>query len=207
MILESVPVGMLGVNCYIVGEKDSLLVIDPGADANRIFERIQSIGGSVKTIFLTHCHFDHILAVNDLKNLTGAKIVVPKAEKQNLSDENVNMTGRFHSGKINILPDEFVSEGDVVEAGMYRFSVLETPGHTSGGACLYEPKESILFSGDTLFFESIGRTDFLSGDFDALKRSVLEKLYVLPGETRVYPGHGDATTIAHEMKNNPFISI
>ncbi len=207
MILETVPVGMLDVNCYIVGDKDHLLVIDPGADVNTIFQEIQSIGGTVKTIFLTHCHFDHILAVNELKALTGAKIVVANAEKENLSDENVNMTGRFHSRKINISPDEFAQEGDVVTSGDYRFSVIETPGHTSGGVCLYEPTEKVLFSGDTLFFESIGRTDFLTGDFLTLKRSVLEKLYILPGETRVFPGHGEKTTIAHEMKHNPFISI
>lgn len=207
MIIETVPVGMLGVNCYIVGDKDHLLVIDPGADANAIFKKIQSIGGTVETIFLTHCHFDHILATNELKELTGADIFVANAEKENLLDENVNMTGRFHSRKIHIVPDKLLSEGDTVSSGNYHFSVIETPGHTSGGVCLYEPTEKVLFSGDTLFFESIGRTDFLTGDFSALKRSVIEKLYVLPGETRVFPGHGEKTTIAHEMKNNPFISI
>lgn len=207
MILETVPVGMLGVNCYIVGDKEHLLVIDPGANAKAIFEKMKSIGGVAETIFLTHCHFDHILATNELKELTGAKIVVATAEKENLSDENINMTGRFHNRKIEIFPDAFVKEGDILSSGDYRFSVLETPGHTSGGVCLYEPGEKVLFSGDTLFFESIGRTDFLTGDFDALKRSVLEKLYVLPGETHVYPGHGEKTTIAHEMKHNPFVSI
>lgn len=207
MILETVPVGMLGVNCYIVGDKEHLLVIDPGADANAIFEKIQNIGGVAETIFLTHCHFDHILAANALKEFTGAAIVAANAEKENLLDENVNMTGRFHGRKTEIIPEKLVSEGDVITSGDYQFNVLETPGHTSGSVCLYEKAENVLFSGDTLFFESVGRTDFLTGDFHALKRSVLEKLYVLPGETRVFPGHGEKTTIAHEMKNNPFISI
>lgn len=209
MILFKQNVGALGTNCYIVGDKDEAIVIDPGANAEKIYDLILNNGVTVKYIVLTHCHFDHILATSELQKLTNAKIIISKSEEKNLKSNEINMTGRFMSKSeqaSKIVPDVLVSENDVIESGKYKFMVIETPGHTSGGICLYEESEKMLFAGDTLFFQSIGRTDFPTGDFNTLIDSIKNKLFLLPDETKVFPGHECETTILNEKQNNPFIN-
>lgn len=202
MILKKVIVGELEVNCYFVGDKDELIVIDPGSDSDKILGIIKANNFTVKYIVLTHCHYDHIGAVYDLKEKLGAEIVVCEKEKNNYLNTAVNLAGHFCAGAIIAPPDICVKEGDVIKSGEFEFKVIETPGHTSGGMCLYI--DGHLFSGDTLFKLSIGRCDFPTGDMKTLLSSVKNKLFVLPEETKVYPGHSEQTTIGYEIKNNMF---
>jgi len=205
MIFEKIKVGCMGVNCYIVGAKDELFLIDPGDHAEQICEVIDKNNYRVKYIILTHCHFDHILAANKVKHLTGAKIVVGLKEAENIANNTVNMTERFSKLPFSLTPDCFVTEQDVLHSGEYTFTVLETPGHTSGSICLYCSEKNILFSGDTLFRCSIGRSDFPTGNQTVLLNSIKKKLLTLPGNTLVYPGHDADTTIEFEKNNNPYI--
>ena len=204
MIFERIKVGCMGVNCYIVGAQDETFVIDPGDHAERICEVISKNNYHVKYIILTHCHFDHILAANKVKNLTGGKIVVGLNETENFADNMVNLTARFTKAPFSLTPDQFVKENDVLLSGKYAFTVLETPGHTSGSICLYCPEENMLFSGDTLFRCSIGRCDFPTGNQKVLLNSIHKKLFALPNNTIVYPGHDADTTIEFEKNNNPY---
>lgn len=205
MIFEKITVGCMGVNCYIVGDQNEVFVIDPGGHPERICQFLNENNYHVKYIILTHCHFDHILAANEVKQLTGAKIVAGTNEADNIADNMINMTARFVKSPFSLTPDCFVAEHDVLHSGKYTFTVLETPGHTSGSICLYCHEKNILFSGDTLFRCSIGRSDFPTGNQAVLINSIKEKLLTLPDDTIVYPGHDTDTTIEFEKRNNPYI--
>lgn len=205
MILEKIKVGIMGVNCYIAGSKEDIFIIDPGGNADEICNYLNEHELSAKYIVLTHCHFDHILAADEVKKRTGAKIVACKKEAKNLIDSDVNMTKRFTRTPLSQSADVFVSEHDMLIAGTQSFRVIETPGHTSGGICLYCNEEKLLFSGDTLFCGSIGRSDFPTGNQSALIHSIKTKLLTLPEDVRVYPGHEADTTIGFEKLNNPYI--
>ena len=205
MIFEKLNVGHMGVNCYIVGDCDEVFVIDPGGHPERICNHIKQNNYCVKYIILTHCHFDHILAAEKVKIATGAKLIVGQNEAENLADNTVNMTARFVKTPFALTPDLYVTEGDILYSGKYAFTVIETPGHTSGSICLYCPKENILFSGDTLFRSSVGRSDFPTGNQKDLINSIQEKLFTLPEDTIVYPGHDSETSIEFEKNHNPYI--
>ncbi len=205
MFFEKIQIGMLGVNCYILGDQSEILVVDPGGDAEKICNVLQENQLTVKNIVLTHCHFDHILAANDVQKRCGGKIVASEKEKENLSSPEINMTGRFSKHPIEQTADTWLKDGDCIQSGDYCFKILETPGHTSGCMCLYCESKKILISGDTLFYESIGRTDFPTGDFQALSDSVHAKLYTLPDDTKVFPGHGVETSIGHEKTHNLYV--
>lgn len=205
MIFEKIHVGIMGVNCYITGDKGEVFVIDPGGSADEICSVLKKHGLNAKYIILTHCHFDHILAANEVKKQTGAQIVVCSKEAENLADSSVNMTSRFTRTPISLSADRLVSENDTLISGAFVFRVIETPGHTSGGMCLYCENERLLFSGDTLFCGSVGRSDFPTGDQNTLLHSIQTKLLTLPDNVRVYPGHEDDTTIGFEKANNPYL--
>ena len=205
MLIESIPVGMMGVNCYVFGDKKEACIIDPGGNAEKIYSYIEEHALNVKYIILTHCHFDHILATEDIKKKTNAKLVACLAESNNLQDFSINLTNRFARTPSSLVADIYVSDGDKLFLGSNVFQIIETPGHTSGGMCLYCKDQKILFSGDTLFAESIGRSDFPTGDHCSLLHSIRSKLFILPDETKVYPGHGDVTSIGYEKENNPYL--
>lgn len=205
VIIEKINVGIMHVNCYIVGDANEVFVIDPGGSAERILTYLDEHKYRVKYIILTHCHFDHILAVNEIKQKTGAKVVVCRNEIDNLSDNSINMTDKFRGNFRTVNADISVSETDILTSGDFIFNVIETPGHTSGSMCLYCENEKVLFSGDTLFCNSIGRTDFPTGDFASLMKSIKTKLLTLPGDVHVFPGHQMDTTIMYEVKNNPYL--
>ncbi len=202
MIVEKLVVGNLEENCYLTGDKDELIVIDPGDEADRILKRIDEKGYKVKYIVLTHCHFDHIGAVYEIKEKTKAKLLVSEKEKSNYLNTSVNLSG--YSGRSIKLAniDELLCEGDKIKSGELDFKVIETPGHTSGGICLICGEH--LFAGDTLFRMSIGRTDFPTGNMTELLASIRTKLFTLPENTNVYAGHGDDSTIGFEIENNMF---
>lgn len=205
MIHIKKTVGVMSVNCYITGDREEALIVDPGSNAKSIIKTLQENNITAKYIVLTHCHFDHILAVEELIDSLGVKLIACQSEKENLLDPSINYTDRYSRKPISLSADIYVKEGDVIRSGDFEFKVIETPGHTSGSMCIYCESEKLLISGDTLFLESVGRCDLASGNEKLLINSIKEKLFCLPDDTVVCPGHGDDTTIIHEIKNNPYI--
>jgi len=206
MILETIVVGALSVNCFIVGCDATKLaaVIDPGDDAARILKVIDERGLKLKYIILTHAHFDHAGAAKELQEKTGAEVLVHKLDEGML----INMEAQAAIFGMSTPPaprvDWYMKEGDIIEVGQLRMRVMETPGHTQGGVSLYMEKEKVVFTGDTLFWGSIGRTDLPGGDYATIMHSLKVKLGSLPDDTTVYCGHGDETEIGFEKRENPF---
>lgn len=201
MFIKHLVVGPLEVNCYIIGDKKRTIVIDPGDEPDRILEIISKRGLTIDYIVCTHGHFDHVGAVPEIKNVTGAKVLVHKDELE-IYHAARDMAA-FWGYEIDNLPepDILLSEGDNIKAGDLNFKVLHTPGHSPGGICLYG--EGLVLTGDTLFAGSVGRTDFFGGDMNQLKKS-FNRLMSLPEETKVLPGHGPGSTIGEEKRGNPF---
>ena len=200
MILKTIVVGSIMENCYLAGDANELLVIDPGGDAEKILAEIEKNSYRVKYIVVTHCHSDHIGAVNAVKERTGAKIVLSEREKENYLDSNVNLMRGFGLNHQPEPPDVLLGDGAVISSGQYSFRAIQTPGHTSGGMCLL--CGDVLFSGDTLFREGIGRCDLPTGNLKEIVRSIKERLFVLDDGVKVYPGHGPETTIGYEKQHN-----
>ncbi len=198
-------VGLMGVNCYILGDPDEAIIVDPGSDAEGIEKTLKENNIKAKYIVLTHCHFDHIMAVEELIKKFSVKLIACQSEKENLMRSNINYTDRYSRKPIELVADIYVKDGDVIKIGECEFKVIETPGHTSGSMCLYCEKEKMLISGDTLFFASVGRCDLATGNEKELIKSIKTKLLVLPDDVAVLPGHGENTTIGYEKINNPYI--
>jgi hydroxyacylglutathione hydrolase len=208
MILRELVVGMFASNCFIVGSEDTKdgMIIDPGADAKAILSAVESLGLSIVTIVATHSHIDHVGALRQVKDATGADYAVHEADVKGAAPAVFGrMVGAVMGGgfKSAPKPDRLLSDGDVIQVGDLRFTVLHTPGHTPGGISLLGG--GVVFSGDTLFNLGIGRTDMHGGDYATLMQSIVTKLMTLPDETVVYPGHGPSTTIGTERKRNPFL--
>lgn len=204
MILEMLPVGVFQTNCYVIGDEKAKIgaVIDPGGEADRILDICKKNELNIKYIILTHGHGDHIGAVTKIKAETGALVLLNEKDEylvNGATKELIPILRNIDSFE----SDKHIKEGDEIEVGDLRLKVLETPGHTPGGISL--AADGIVFSGDTLFHHSIGRTDFEQGSFDEIVKSIKEKLLVLPEGTKVYPGHGDTTFIGNEKKYNPFV--
>lgn len=206
MILDALQVGPLQVNCYVVGceRTREAVVIDPGDESGRIAELLAKRGLRLKAILLTHAHFDHLGAARELRALTGAEVVVGAGEEPllgHLAEQAAffRMPTVEHPG-----PVRTVADGDVIAVGRLRLEVIATPGHSPGGISLYLREAGVVFSGDTLFWGSVGRTDLPGSDHAALLRSLRSALGALPDETRVLPGHEEETTIGLEKEQNPF---
>lgn len=205
MKIHCIPVGGMGANCYITWCENTkeALVVDPGGDAARIADFIAAEGLKVKYIVNTHGHIDHIAANDELRKKTGASLMIHTLESQMLEDSKLNLSAFLGFSQSFKPADRLLSDGDTFEVGDLTFMVIHTPGHTKGGICLIS--EGVLFTGDTLFSGSVGRSDFPGGNPDILIDSIKQKLLVLPDETRVYPGHMEDTTISREKKNNPYL--
>jgi hydroxyacylglutathione hydrolase len=206
-ILESFPVGPLQCNCSILGceETKEAAVIDPGGDVEKILARIKEYGFTVKYLLHTHAHFDHITGSRQMKEATGAKICLH--EKDKFLYDNLSMQcGLFGFKASEPLPiDQYLSDEESLQIGKHKASVICTPGHTPGSICFnVEEKDGILFSGDTLFQGSIGRTDLWGGNFDEIIKSISTRLLTLEDSTLVVPGHGESTNIWTEKRENPF---
>ncbi len=203
MILKSIKVssGIVELtNCYIVQDENTkeTMVIDPGGEPEKIIEMLDILGAKVKYIYLTHCHGDHIGALNAVKNAKGGKILIHRNDVEGLYDKNISLTEYIGIEDIKLEADSRVDDGDKIHVGNLEFIVIHTPGHTAGGSCLYCEKEKLLFSGDTLFRGTWGRTDLPSSSFQDIIESITNKLLVLPEDTIVYPGHGKSTMIEEE---------
>ncbi len=201
---------MLGIcqtNCYFIYREGSQDVIffDPADKGDYIYETLKEKGFQVKGILLTHGHFDHIWGVNRLKELSGASLYAYEAEKVLCEDAVTNVSDQV-GRPYTVSPDRYLQDNEEITIADMNCRLIATPGHTVGSCCYYFAEEGILIAGDTLFQDSVGRTDLATGSMGALVRSVKEKLFVLPEETKVYPGHGEATTIGHEKKYNPFLA-
>lgn len=207
MKIETFVLGDVRTNCYLLinEETKEALVVDPADRADVIVRKLIDEGLTLKAILLTHGHGDHILAVGALKKQFGVKVYAAKAEEALLSDTAQNLSKALFGIEVTVKPDVFLEDGQEFEEAGIRLRMLHTPGHTPGGCCYYQAEEKILFSGDTLFCGSIGRTDFPGGSLSQLVRSVKEKLLVLPEDVKVYPGHEEMTTIGHEKRYNPYM--
>jgi len=206
MIQKGLTVGLLEVNCYILGDEvtKEAVVIDPGGDEDEILDVLNHNQFQLKLIIDTHGHFDHVDANQPLKEATGAKIAIHEADAQMLdkpSAEAMFFTGnRLRTSQADIL----LKENDILTFGQYRLKVLHTPGHTPGGISLVLEDHPYVYVGDLLFAGSIGRTDFPGGSYDSLITAVKTKIFPLGDNYSVYPGHGPVTTVAQERKYNPF---
>ena len=204
--IRSFVLGMVATNCYLAINKETkeALIIDPADNAPRIARELDKAGAHPVAILLTHGHFDHILAVDDLRDKYRIPVYCHKDEEEVLEKDALNMAsmiGRLYSTKADVL----LRDEEQLKLAGFDIIVFHTPGHTKGGVCYYLPEEQTLFSGDTLFCGSVGRTDFPTGSMITLIRSVKEKLFVLPDDVRVYPGHDMETSIGYEKRYNPFI--
>ena len=199
---------MASTNCYLIHQDtenaSEVIIIDPADRGEYIYEKITEKGLKVAAIFLTHGHFDHLLGANKLRDLSGAKIYANALEKEICENPSKNIS--IEVGEpCSVKADEYLNDGDEITVAGFNIRMITTPGHTAGSCCYYFPDEGILLSGDTLFQESVGRTDFPTGSMPTLVKSIREKLFTLADETKVYPGHGEPTSISNEKEYNPFV--
>ncbi|HEY8422071.1 MAG TPA: MBL fold metallo-hydrolase [Thermoclostridium sp.] len=207
MIIECISNGLVQSNAYIVSENGEGVMIDCGCPPERVLEAANSKDIEIKHVILTHGHFDHIFYIDQLRDLIDVKIHIHENDAVCLSDPNMNGLAHFPvQGSFTFrAADNLLKDGDIIECSGLSFKIIHTPGHTKGGICILV--NNVLFTGDTLFNSSIGRTDFPGGSMNQIIRSIKEKLYTLPDDTIVYPGHGIKTTIGYEKRNNPFCTV
>ena len=198
-------IGICQTNCYFVYREGSSDVIffDPADKGEYIYEALREKGFLVKGILLTHGHFDHIWGTNKLRELSGAPLYAYEEEKALCEDAVTNVSDQV-GRPYTVIPDKYLKDGEEIAIADMTCKLIATPGHTVGSCCYYFEEAGILIAGDTLFAESVGRTDLATGSMSALSRSIKERLFALPDETKVYPGHGESTTIGHAKQYNPF---
>lgn len=204
MKIIKIPAGIYAANSYIVYSENTLksIVIDPGGDAETIFKNIKDNNLDVKYIVLTHGHGDHIGAVEKLRDILNAKLLIHKDDVNMIKNPEMNLSNMMVRA-VSLEPDEVLKDGDKMQVGDLEIEVIHTPGHTRGGICL--KIDGHLFTGDTLFKRSIGRTDLSGGDYDALINSINNNIFTLEDNTIVLPGHGENSTIGEEKTLNPYL--
>lgn len=187
-------------NSYIVCDEKSkeAMVVDPGGEPEKIAEALDILDANLKYIFLTHCHADHIGGISKLKELKGGKILISRDDSEGLYNEEISLAYYINMQNPELEADSRVDDNDLIHIGDLEFKIISTPGHTKGGLSLYCEKERLLFSGDTMFSGTWGRTDLPTGNFVEIMDSITNKLMTLPDETIVYPGHGKTTMIQDE---------
>lgn len=207
MQIKTVVVGIFEVNCYLYWDENSKdgVIIDPGADFETIKSEIENAGFIPKSVLLTHGHGDHIGAVREVMEFYNIPLYAGEGEEQLLTDAHYNMSASMGVNLTTPRPDFLVRDEEIINIGSLQFRVLATPGHSPGGVCYLDEIKNLLFCGDTLFFSSVGRTDFPGGSHKQLIDSIHTKLLRLPDSIICYPGHGPATYIGAERINNPFL--
>jgi len=202
MEIRALHLGLIKTNCYLISTDKAAAVIDPGFKTEITADFLKANEGKARMILITHAHFDHIGGAEALRNETGVEIGIGELDAPALKDTELNLSDKFHAHILPFSADRTFCDGEKFSIGDIDFEVILTPGHTVGGVS-YLSGES-LFSGDTLFAGAVGRTDMPGGSLKALKKS-LKRLTALPNETKVYPGHGDFTTVGYEKENNMFV--
>lgn len=207
MKVERMVLGQIQTNCYFAINEATkeTIVIDPADRPDSVLRKAVDEGLTLKAIFLTHGHADHMLGVPELKAKLGIPVYACEAEKALLADPAQNLSPALFRKSVSFAADVWVKDGQELEVAGMKFRVYGTPGHTPGGCCYYSAEAGVLFSGDTLFAGSVGRTDFPGGSMSALVRGIKEKLTPLPDETKVYPGHMEESTIGAERRYNPYL--
>lgn len=205
-MLKKLVVGDMSTNCYLVGnpETKELVIIDPGYDAPLLKRTIHDLEYTPVAILLTHGHYDHITAANELRRFYGVKLYAGRNEEELLASTDFNLSEMF-GHPMELMADELLTGDQMIELGGMYITVLETPGHTSGSVSYFFPLWQLLFSGDTLFMESVGRTDFPTGNEGKMIDSIVNVIYELPITTMCFPGHGPATNLEYESRNNLYI--
>jgi glyoxylase-like metal-dependent hydrolase (beta-lactamase superfamily II) len=205
MKIEKFTLGYLGTNCYLIinEETKEVVIVDPATCPEYLVSHIKSNGYQPQFILLTHAHFDHVMGIDGFVNEFQIPVYLHEEEKEILEDPELNLSGMFGKN-YSYLGAKTLRDGECLQVSGYECKVIHTPGHTKGGCCYYCDAEKVLFSGDTLFCQSVGRSDFPTGSMGTLVRSIKEKLLCLPENVMVYPGHNEATCIADE-KNNPYL--
>lgn len=205
MEIKTCVLGGVGTNCYLVYNKATkeAVIVDPADNGPYISEMCTGLGLTPAAILLTHGHFDHIMAAEDVRRAFNIKIYASEIEDAMLSDSGLNLSGGFGGTQIGFHGDELLRDGDILDLIGFQWKVIETPGHTSGSVCYFVPEEKVVFAGDTLFLRSYGRTDLPTGSMGQIADSIQNKVFALPDDTVVYPGHGDTTSIGYEKRNNP----
>ena len=202
--IETYVLGMVQVNCYVLWQDNHVLIIDPGTASSKLMKDIDDRGGIVDGIVLTHGHFDHILAAEAIRDRYQIPIYACQKEEKTLQDPKINLTA-YHMDSYTLKADVYLTDLQAVELAGFSVQMIETPGHTAGSCCYYLKDEGVLFSGDTVFCGSVGRTDFPEGSTAAIVESLHRLLDALPDDTEVYPGHDASTTIGYEKRYNPFV--
>ncbi|MFQ6126129.1 MAG: MBL fold metallo-hydrolase [Candidatus Heimdallarchaeota archaeon] len=206
-LVKSTVLGPLQTNSYLIAHLPTreAVLIDGGAIPLQLLKFVRLHELNMKYALLTHCHFDHIQGIEEVRQMTGCKVAMHKAEDPILQAAHpAAAQWGFEPPKFQE-PDLFIADGEKISVGNLALTALWTPGHSPGGLSFYAAELGVVFSGDCLFMQSIGRTDFPRGDFKTLITSIRTRLFTLPEETRVAPGHGPSTTISHEKRSNPFL--
>ncbi|MDQ0269432.1 MBL fold metallo-hydrolase [Cytobacillus purgationiresistens] len=209
MKYAQIPLGPLQTNCYVLTkENGTCLIIDPGGDGEKLIQAIKENQLKPIALILTHAHFDHIGAVDEVREEFAIPVYIHEKEAAWLLDPILNGSQSFQMGQmIRVKPaDKIIVNEEQMQIGEFKFQVFETPGHSPGSLSFYFKEEGMVVAGDALFNGSIGRTDLRGGNHEQLLKSIHEKLLTLPEETVVLPGHGPETTIGHEMDGNPFLN-
>ena len=206
MRISVCEVGPIVTNCYLIQNTDTreIIVVDPGDSAETITRAVLEMEGTVAAVLLTHGHHDHILGLPGLLEKCPSPVYACSDEKEMLSDPKINMSA-FEGQNVTAEPDVWLEDNEVISMAGFDIRVIHTPGHTRGSCCYYFKEQNILISGDTLFRGSVGRTDFPGGSMKQMYGSLHRLLEELPDDTMVFPGHGPATTIEFEKRNNPFV--
>ena len=208
LTIKRMVLGVVSTNCYILYREDAkeAICIDPSDNGERIYNFIKDKGLTLKTILLTHSHFDHIMGLKKLVELSNARVMVGEDEKELCLSPRLNASEQIRR-PTTVSADYFCKDGEILdfEEAQLSCKVIFTPGHTKGSVGYYFEEDNVIISGDTLFRESVGRTDLPTGSMSQLVHSIREKLFLLNDDTRVYSGHGEETTIGHEKKYNPFV--
>ncbi len=201
MKFKTVVNGRFKENCYLLCSEESAVIIDPGEFNSEIEKFCQENTNKEKVILLTHCHFDHILGAKEIRDKFGFKVYISREDNEGLENDELSLCKRFKLNQEYFSADKLLKDGDKLAIGDLEFTVIATPGHTKGSLCFL--LGNLLFSGDTLFYETFGRVDLPSGNKDELVSSI-DKLLLLSDDIKVYAGHGEPTTIAHEKQYNPY---